>query len=586
MLLLTALLSLLTQSASAAEGCQTLFDEPQATVRRCLGVSVVTLRGAPVARAETMGKLLRGPLSPDVVNYFAHKVTGTAVESAGFLGRLAGLAYNQLVRHFHRSTPAALTEEMDAMAKGMGIDPIELRRGLSLPDTAALLQGLGSHPWLEFLPAVGCTSAAAETKAGFAWARNLDFAGVGTFDRHPMLLSIEPGPGSAELRHVVLGADGLLYGGITGVNEAGIAFAVHQNFSRDVGVTGLPMILVGELVLRGARSLAEAEEILRRHRPASLWTFVVADLHKREMMAVESSQRHFLVRRKEGAVFAQTNHAMHPESRDWENGDAAVIGNSVYRMKKAFELLEAAPAPSPATAANVLAYQEDPAGQLSGYHDVLKGETIQSVIFESEGGALRLYLSTDEAPSSGGKYAMFPLPAGLAGAGSVVPEATDLVRTPAEKRLRQREIARAYHAYFELRRPGEAAAILADHHTLDATLFRAFAAYREGRYQETLSLAEAAQKNPRWVAEPAYLFESFAALRIGAWLRLGRREEARELASRLLERDRERGLAKGFTKRLAGHVAKGENPPSWMLNFAFNFFSGDLGGRKDRLEQR
>lgn len=583
MLKAALLLSLLTQSASAAEDCQALLDEPRATVRRCLGVSVVTLRGAPVERAEAMGQLLRGPLSPEVVNYFAHKVTESAAENAGLAGRLAGLAYNQLVRLFHRATPAALTEEIDAMAHGMGIDPIVLRRGLSLPDTAALLQGLGSHPWLEFLPAVGCTSAAAETEEGFTWGRNLDFAGVGTFDRHPMLLTIEPPAGSSELRHVVLGADGLLYGGITGVNEAGIAFAVHQNFSRDVGVSGVPMILIGEMVLRGARDLAQAEEILRRYRPASQWTFVVADLHNREMMAVESSQRNFLVRRKEGAFFAQTNHAMHQASRDFENGDAAVIGNSVHRMKKAFELLEAERAPSPASAAKVLAYQESQDGQFSSYHDVLKAETIQSVVFESAGGALRVYLSIDEAPSSGGRYARFPFGSDFRPG---TPAEVDLVRTPAAKRLRQREIALAYHTYFELRRPGEAATILADHQTLDAALFRALAAYREGRYEETLSVAESAQRNPRWVAEPAYLFESFDALRIGAWLRLGRRDPARELAARLLEKDRERGLAKGFTRRLARHVARGEDPPGWMLNFAFNFFSGDLGGRKDRFEQR
>lgn len=580
-LVVFSVMAALTHSAFAESPCETLHDEASATVRRCEGVSVVRLSGAPIARAKKMGELLRGPLSPDVVNYFSHKVTSLAEQEAGFAGRLAGLAYNQVVRLLHRAMPTKLAEEVNAMAQGMGIDPIVIRRGLSLPDTGVLLQGLGSLPLLEFLPAAGCSSVAVRSKAGFLWGRNLDFAGVGTFDRHPMLLSIEPEPGSGELRHLVAGADGLLYGGITGVNEAGIAFAIHQNFSRDVGVYGVPMIMIGELVLRHAHNLDEAEEILRRHRPASIWTFVVADLNRREMMAVESSQRHFLPRRMEGNTFVQTNHNMHEESREWENGDTGVIGNSAHRMKKAFEIVENEKSPGLETVARVLSYQENSHGYFSSYHDILKSETIQSVIFDATG-QWTLYLSADEAPSSGGKYATFPLKAFFEPGARPEPGLIDLVRTPAEKRVRQREIAQAYHAYFDLRRPLDAAAILEGHPTLNSHLFRALAFYKEGKYQEALAIAESGQRNPRFLAEPAYIHESLATLRLASFLRMGRKEEARQVADLLLAKS----LVKGITRRLATLVAAGKAPPAWMLNFNFNFFSGDLGGRKDRIEQR
>lgn len=309
---------LVTHSAQALEtrACETRVDRPGVRVQRCAGVSVVRLSGTPLERASAFGGLVReGHLSGEVLRYFTHKVTDTIDAEAGLLAAPLRLAYQQLVRLFHRRAPVPLAEEVDVMSAALGEDPIVLRRGLSLPDTGVLVQGLGSHPWLRALPTMGCTSVATKTAQGaFTYGRNLDFAGVGVWDKHPMLLAIEPAPGSAELRHLVIGADGLLFGGITGVNERGITFAVHQNYSTDIGVNGVPMVLIGELVLRGARTLDEAVAILRAHRPAILWTFVLTDLRSGEARAVESSSRHFLERRMSGPSFAQTNHALHPET--------------------------------------------------------------------------------------------------------------------------------------------------------------------------------------------------------------------------------------------------------------------------------
>lgn len=570
--------SLLTQGALAS-ACKQILDGPHAAVQQCGALKVVKLRGAPVQRARAMGSLLQGPLSTEVVRYFSQKVDELVREEAGPLGGAFSLAYNQVVRLFHRATPRGLAEEIDAMALGMGIDPIVLRRGLSLPDTAVLLQGLGSLPHLGFLPAAGCTSVASSSSNGvFVYGRNLDFAGVGTFDRNPMLLSIEPEPGSQELRHLVIGADGLLFGGITGVNEAGIVFAIHQNFSRDVGVHGVPMILIGELILRSARTLEDAEEIIRRHRPAGLWTFVVTDLNRGEVLAVEASQRHFLSRRSEGGLFAQTNHGMHAESLAHENADLGIHANSVYRIKRAFEMMEESGARDPALIARILSYQEDKNGKFSGYRDVLKGETIQTAIFEARPGSPKmLYLSVGEAPASGGPYAAIPFEDFWKNDQQPAIEEVDLAKTGIARRVSQREIALAFHTYFDKRRPLEAASILADHPTLATGLFTALAHYQAGRWQEAVHLAEKALRDPRFISEPAYIHQSLETVKLASFLRLGKKEEARNLAEKLLEK----GPAKNPLKRLCTLVLQGKKPPAWMLNLTFNFFSGDLGGRND-----
>ena len=197
---------------------------------------------------------------------------------------------------------------------------------------------------------------------------------------------------------------------LTGVNEAGITFAVHQNYSRDISLTGVPMVLIGEMVLRYAHDLQEAEEILKKHRPANLWTFVITDLKKGEARAVESSSRHFLTRVWDGNVFAQTNHAMNEKSREWENSSGGFEANSVFRMEQAQKILRESALRGKSELVKALSYQSNASGEMEAYHDILKSETIQTVLFEaSPEGDLSLALSAEEAPAPSGQYAEFRL---------------------------------------------------------------------------------------------------------------------------------------------------------------------------------
>jgi len=560
----------LTQSAFA-EPCRIVEEK----VYDCGGVHVVRLAGSPVDRARRMGELVkRGVLSGEVLRYFTDKVSDVAHAENGTLAGPLLLVYHQLVRLFHRAAPSPIAEEIDAMAHALGVDPIVLRGGLSLPDTGVFVHGLGY--WLHFLPATGCSSVATPLAGGgFAYGRNLDFAGVGAWDRHPMIAVLEPEPGSKELRHLAIGADGLPFAGITGVNEAGITFAVHQNFSRDISTHGVPMVLIGELVLRSAKTLDEAIEVLRRNRPANLWTFVLNDLRNGESVAVESSSRVFLARRSRDRPFAQTNHAQHAETRERETAAYGTLANSEFRFDRLLSGIEKAP-DGVGALAKLLAYQEDPLGQLSAYHDVLKSETIQTVLFEARGDSVRLAVTVDPAPASSGKYAVFSL-ADLWGAGAPAWEARDYVGTSPEVRQRQRTFTSAYVNYFEERRFAEASAMLASQRTLDAALFRCVAMADAGRYEDSLRIADEALRDPRFTGEPAYVRESLTQVRLIALYRLGRKDEARVLA-RIVVDQKPKQPALG---ELARRIANREHVPAWRLAVHFDFFSGDLGGRKD-----
>lgn len=571
--LATGLALLLTQSAWA-ENCQPLRASAGLKLYQCDQLRLLYLNGSPVERAKAMGGLIRdGGLSSEVMRYFSNKVQDLAATQAPGFRAIIGLAYNQAVRLLHRGTPRDMAEEVDAMAAAMGVDGIDLRRALSLPDTGALANALGSIPLFRPMPASGCTSVAWKNSGGFYYGRNLDFAGTGVWDKHPLLTVILPS-GGEEQKHAVFGADGDLFGGITGVNEAGISFAVHQNYTDDGGLRGTPMIFIGEAVLRHARTIDEGIEILRKLRPAVLWTFVLTNLHSGEAVAVESSSRRFQVRTMEGDAFVQTNHLMNKETKDAEFVSTGIKMNSIYRMKRAFELMEAMPKSDPlAGIAGILSYQENPDGRLAAYHDILKAHTIQTVLLENTGNSPRAFLSLDPAPTSGGRMAGFDL-AGLWG-GTTQFEIRDFVKTPPEKRLRQRQISDAFSLYFDQHKFSEAAALLEGHNTLDSAFFKAVTLTQQDQWGESLALLEKTLSDPRLLAEPAYVRQSLAWIKTAALWQLGKKNDAQLSAQALLAEDPANVRLREFCEL----VIAGKNPPQWMMKFSFDFFSGDLHGR-------
>jgi hypothetical protein len=336
------------------------------------------------------------------------------------------------------------------------------------------------------------------------------------------------------------------------------------------------MIFIGEEVLRHARTLAEAEEILRRHRPAPYWTFVLTDLKSREAIAIESSRDHFARRKMEGKIFVQTNHLMHPENRELEFISLGTKMNSLFRMEKAFALAEEPGARANAKAvARILAYQDKASGEMTAYRDILKAHTVQTMLLESRAGEQHLYVSTGEAPTAAGPYHRFSLRELFREDRDPKFEAVDLLRTPASVRQRQKEISRSFRAYFDLHRPLEAAGILREHQTLNALLFRSSAHLEVGEPEMALSLTDQGLRDPHFLGEPAYIRQSLEWVKLAALVRMEREAEAKTLAKELL-------TAKPANPRLrkfAELVAEGRSAPRHLRRPRFEFFSGDLDGR-------
>jgi len=96
----------------------------------------------------------------------------------------------------------------------------------------------------------------------FIHARNLDYESQGVFDRNPAVIYFHPEK-AGELNYGSVTSLGIHTAGITGFNEAGITLGLHQTFVDAVSRTGTPILSVTERVVREARTLDQALQMLQ-----------------------------------------------------------------------------------------------------------------------------------------------------------------------------------------------------------------------------------------------------------------------------------------------------------------------------------
>lgn len=169
----------------------------------------------------------------------------------------------------------------------------------------------------------GCTAmgaAPALTEDGLSLhARNFDGAFF-DWNRHPGIFIVDEREANPDWhRYVAIGTAGLIYsGGISGVNDAGIAASIHQmsTAAYDTGRPGRGYEIAPYLqqrILREAGSLDEAEAILKSARHFASWTIVVTDAKVGRSVRFEiCGGRQQVARMDMGDHFVQSNHFFAP----------------------------------------------------------------------------------------------------------------------------------------------------------------------------------------------------------------------------------------------------------------------------------
>src|SRR5581483_777220 len=271
---------------------------------RIEGIHVLRIRGNDYEMGFQHGRLLKDHIAHGPIPYFAKWVE--KLMQRGFFGPLAPLARglshglsSTVGRRIAKKFPKHVRDAMDGLADGAGIDRDELMRAATMPETYLWLgvwyKRIFKAPIAprHGVPVIGCTSAIAHSDATvhgrLLHGRNFDYQGVGAWDKEQAVVFHDPSEGQP---YVSVAAAGVLLGGVTAMNASGISLVVHQHIAcNEFDIDGLPVGVVGDLVMRHARTLDDAKRILDDHRPNGSWTYVVTSAKEKRMLCYEVTSR-------------------------------------------------------------------------------------------------------------------------------------------------------------------------------------------------------------------------------------------------------------------------------------------------------
>ncbi len=291
-----------------------------ATYRQVDNLHVVTLEGTAYEMGRQHGALLAEHVATGPVPYYSTYIK--KVMRGGGLGRFAPVGARLLRRgvgkRVEKSLPGFAKDTIRGMADGAGLSYRDLMDGCVMPDSllwvaAKMMKVKRISPAIKHRLALGlgCSSAIAWGDATgdgrLLHARNLDYHGVDVWPRCGSVMFHTPDTGH---RYVSVTAAGVPMGGVTAMNDAGLTLTVHQHmFSDGTKLGGTPIGCVGDLIMRNASNLDEAEAILRSHRPIGCWTYLIADGNAREVLCFEENpERQAAIRTSpEDSSFAYAN---------------------------------------------------------------------------------------------------------------------------------------------------------------------------------------------------------------------------------------------------------------------------------------
>lgn len=251
--------------------------------------------------AEQTSKNLQRGMAPFYFNFYQRLLNPPNAKGIErFAYQLGSQAIETLFsRKLKNQVSRELRDRIRGVAQVSQIPEQAFLTTLVLPDLLPILQAY----WLKWKPGLaidtappprlGCSSFIAKGNR-FLLGRNLDFPGVGYWDRFPVIEVVTPSSG---LKYIGFSSAGVPVAGISGINEKGIAIAIHQHYCLETNFSGTLPFDVSERVLNQAENIEQALEILKKAKLASSWAFIVADRQSKDGFIFEATPKSYGVRR-------------------------------------------------------------------------------------------------------------------------------------------------------------------------------------------------------------------------------------------------------------------------------------------------
>ncbi|MBN1393870.1 MAG: hypothetical protein JW959_02410 [Pirellulales bacterium] len=285
------LLLLLSVAAARAEEPR-VFDEARSgggELKYINDLPVLSVSGTPAEIGRQKG-ILTAAACRQLADY-----PRRLLERSGRKDRLE--QYRKMAAALAEQLPDDHREELREAAKHLGIDPHQGLLANMLPDV--------------YRGGFACSSLIVDGErsktGGPLFGRNLDFYTLEMLDNYSLVTVHRP---KGKHAFVSIGFPGM-FGCLSGMNDAGLAVAVHEVFLARDGAPifnpkGVPYTFAFRRVLEQCKSIAEAEKMLRDTERSTILSLALCDA--KDGMVLEMTPKTVVARHSIEGVCACTNH--------------------------------------------------------------------------------------------------------------------------------------------------------------------------------------------------------------------------------------------------------------------------------------
>ena len=236
--------------------------------------------------------------------------------------------------------------------------------------------------------------------------RNMDYDGMGFFDRFPTIAFCKPDEGQP---FAWIASAGVHTAGLTAMNASGLFLGANTAPTTQVSIKGLSLFSLNDRVIRKARSFSEGIDLLTNMKPATGYNIHLSHGPSNQAGVVEVSAESHVVRYPTDDLLAITNH-YETKSLAETIPEFTIVDhyNSLSRRERLKQLLyKKSPEHTVQTIAGCLRDQKEPDTlETHPLGDVLCNYmNVSSVVADVTQG--RLYVGSQPAPSALGRYIDF-----------------------------------------------------------------------------------------------------------------------------------------------------------------------------------
>lgn len=300
-----------------------------------------------------------------------------------------------------------------AFAKGYGQPADKVLKAVMYPDFGEILLAFNysKNKSLVEIPNLGCSSFVvpkSEDNTGMLFGRNLEFGGVGAFDRYPAIVYLNS-TDAKDQPYIQMTSLGLP-GTHTAYNKSGLMISLHQLSVNQYAPVGDLILNVVDEVARRATTIEEAKAIVESKKFTTTWKIIVASESQNVGFVAETSPEGAYFTNIDGLGRGESNHATEAKLQvDEYFPTHNFIQSTMLRKAVMSEALKSKSIVNASDAVELLSHRKDLNGENS-FLSLSKFSNIMSVVMAA--GEHELYFAVANRVNtkpSAGVYMKFPL---------------------------------------------------------------------------------------------------------------------------------------------------------------------------------